>query len=44
MEGMLILLAIVTGLVAFDALALRFGVDSRPGFDDPASPTPGIEA
>lgn len=33
MEG-LILALIVLGLIAFDALALRFGVDSRP-IDDP---------
>lgn len=34
MEG-LILVLIVLGLVAFDALALRFGADSRPIEDSP---------
>ncbi len=34
MEG-LILLLIVLCLIVFDALALRFGVDSRPIEDSP---------
>lgn len=34
MEG-LILVLIVLGLVAFDVLAMRFGVDSRPIEDSP---------
>ena len=30
-----ILLVIVLGLIVFDVLALRFGVDSRPEWDNP---------
>jgi hypothetical protein len=33
MTTFLILLVLV-GLVAFDAFALKFGADTRPGFDE----------
>jgi hypothetical protein len=29
----LLILLVLVGLVAFDALALKFGADTRPGFD-----------
>ncbi len=31
---MITLIAITAGLVAFDAFALKFGAESRPGFDE----------
>lgn len=34
MEVLLVLLTIIVALVAFDLLALRYGVDSRPGVGD----------
>ena len=41
MELLLILLAALIGLAAFDAIAVEFGVDSRVGSDDPHAPLPG---
>jgi len=41
MEFLLLLLAALIGLAAFDALAVEFGVDSRVGSDDPHAPLPG---
>jgi hypothetical protein len=38
MEFLLILLAALLGLAAFDALAVELGVDSRSGSDDPHAP------
>jgi hypothetical protein len=34
MDGVILLAIIVAGLALFGALALTFGVDSRPGFDE----------
>ena len=34
MEVLFVLLVIIAALSAFDLLALRFGVDSRPGVGD----------
>ena len=33
MDGVLVLLAVVGGLIVFDLLAMRFGVDSRRSAD-----------
>jgi len=41
MEILLILLAALIGLAAFDFLAVEFGVDSRSGSDDPHAPLSG---
>lgn len=32
--GMLILASILTGFALFEALAYRYGAESRPGFDE----------
>jgi hypothetical protein len=34
MDGVLLLAIIVAGLALFGAVALVFGTDSRPGFDE----------
>jgi hypothetical protein len=34
-DGVLLLGLIVVGLIALDVAAIRFGVDSRDGFNDP---------
>lgn len=39
---LLILLAALAVVAVLDALAVRFGVDSRPEFDDSRAPAPGI--
>ena len=44
MEAILILVAIVGFVVAFDVLSLTLGVDSRDGSSDPRSPARGIVA
>jgi hypothetical protein len=44
MSGLIILLVPVVALIVVDLLAARFGVDSRPEFDDPRQPVPGITA
>ncbi len=41
MEILLILLAALIGLAAFDFLAVEFGVDLRAGSDDPHAPLSG---
>ena len=41
MEGLLFL-GIMVALAVFSLLALTFGVDSRPGSDDPRVPARGI--
>jgi hypothetical protein len=38
MELLLFALVTLIGLVAFDLLTVGFGVDSRPGSDDPHAP------
>lgn len=38
MELLLLVLAAVIGIGAFDFLAVEFGVDSRRGSDDPHAP------
>lgn len=45
MNGMLLIfLLMAIGFGALSLLAWRFGVDSRPGFDDPRSPVPDLSA
>jgi hypothetical protein len=44
MSGLVILLVPVVALIVLDLLAARFGVDSRPEFDDPGEVAPGIIA
>ena len=39
MDGYLMLAIIVAGLAFFGALALTFGVDSRPDFGDSRAPS-----
>jgi hypothetical protein len=34
MDGSILLVIIVAGLALFGAIAVVFGVDSRPGFDE----------
>lgn len=34
MTTLLLFSALTAGFVAFDALAIRFGAESRPGFDE----------
>jgi hypothetical protein len=43
-EGVLVLGFITGALALLDVLALRFGVDSRPGSTDPRRPVRGIQA
>lgn len=38
MEGILIFVVVVGGLALLDIAAWKFGVDSRPGFEDPRAP------
>jgi hypothetical protein len=38
MEALIVLGLIIAALAAFDLAALRFGVDSRPGFSDRRAP------
>lgn len=42
MEGLIVFGLVVVALAVFDALALRFGVDSRPDFGDPRALPGGI--
>lgn len=42
MDGVLVLIAIISGLLAFGFLAVRFGVDSTYDSTDPHSPTAGL--
>jgi hypothetical protein len=42
MEGLIALGLVVVALAVFVALALRFGVDSRPDFGDRRARTPGL--
>lgn len=39
MAGLIVLLVVVAALAAVDYAALRWGVDSRAGFDDPRKPS-----
>jgi hypothetical protein len=34
MDGVILLAIIVAGLALFGVIAFKFGVDSRPGFED----------
>ena len=38
MDGLVVLVLLVTGMVVLGAAASRFGVDSRIGSDDPRRP------
>ena len=38
MEGLMSIGLFVAAFALFDLLAMRFGVDSRPGSDDPRKP------
>ena len=43
MGGLLfILLVAFVAVAVFDVLAQAFGVDSRPEFEDPRAPAPGL--
>jgi hypothetical protein len=42
MSGLIILLTVLLAVVIFDALASRYGVDSRHESRDPRSPVRGI--
>ena len=42
MAGLIIILAIMGAIAAFDILAQKYGVDSRPSSDDPRAPVRGI--
>ena len=42
MDGILLIVAIVTALVGFDLMAARFGVDSREQSTDPRTNGSGI--
>ncbi len=42
MSALFVLGIAVATLVAFDIIALRFGVDSRPGFPDPRKADPTL--
>lgn len=42
MSGLMFILAVLGMLVLFDILALTRGVDSRPDFEDPRAPAPGL--
>lgn len=42
MSGLIFILGVTVLLAAFGYLAIRFGVDSRPEFDDPRAPARGI--
>jgi hypothetical protein len=43
MSGLVFILIAAFALVAvFDLLAQAFGVDSRPEFEDPRAPAPGL--
>ncbi len=44
MEGILVILLVIIGLGLFSLLAWRFGVDSRPGFEDQRSRVPDLSA
>ena len=37
-----ILVAAFTAIAVFDVLAQTLGVDSRPDFEDPRAPVPGL--
>jgi hypothetical protein len=42
MSGLIIFLVVFTVLAVFDVLAQTHGVDSRPDYEDPRAPAPGI--
>ena len=42
MSGLVIFLVAFTVLAVFDVLAQTHGVDSRPDYEDPRAPAPGI--
>jgi hypothetical protein len=42
MTGLIILVVALTAIVIFDLLAQTHGVDTRPDFEDPRAPAPGI--
>jgi len=42
MSGLIILFAVLIAIAVLDALALTFGVDSRPDFHDPRAPERGL--
>ena len=43
MSGLVVILLVAfVALAVFDVLAQTFGVDSRPEFEDPRAPAPGL--
>jgi hypothetical protein len=42
MGGLMIFLAVIAVIAVLDLLAQTYGVDSRPGFEDPRAPAPGL--
>ena len=42
MEGLFVLGVIIVGAFLLGLLAVRYGVDSRPGSGDPRQPEPGL--
>jgi hypothetical protein len=42
MSGLIFILGITVLVALFGYIAVRFGVDSRPEFDDPRAPARGI--
>jgi len=44
MEGLIGIGLFTAAIAAFDLMARKFGVDSRPDFDDPRKPAGGIQA
>ena len=42
MSGLVIMLVAMVAVFVLDVLAQTHGVDSRPEFDDPNAPVPGL--
>ena len=42
MSGIVIFLAVFVAIAVFDILAQTHGVDSRPDYEDPRAPAPGL--
>ena len=42
MSGIVIFLAVFIAIAVFDILAQTHGVDSRPDYEDPRAPAPGL--
>jgi len=42
MGGLIIFLVVFAAIAVFDIIAQTHGVDSRPDYEDPRAPRPGI--